>query len=120
LNNYRKEQAIMTATLPPRKALYNLGRVDRIPVGEGRTFYVEDTPVAIFRTRDGKLFATQAFCSHKQGPLSDGIVGSDKVICPLHAYKFHLDTGAAIGHDCPALQTYSVLLNEQHEILLTL
>ena len=110
----------MAMRLPPLKALYNLGHVDRIPVGEGRTFHVDGTQVAVYRTRDGKLFATQAFCSHKQGPLSDGIVGSDKVICPLHSYKFDLVTGDPIGHDCPALQTYSVLLNDQDDILLVL
>ena len=109
-----------TRRLSPQRSLYNLGSVHRIPVGEGRTFHIEDIPVAVFRARNGKVFATQAFCSHKQGPLSDGIVGADKVICPLHAYKFDLTTGDALGHGCPALQTYSVSLDAQGDILLVL
>ena len=49
--------------------------------------------VAVFRQRDGKIFATQDRCPHRRGPLSEGIVGGNKVICPLHAHQFDLETG---------------------------
>jgi len=74
-----------------RKA--NLGRVDRIPLGQGLTFLVGDVEVAVFRQRDGQLFATQSRCPHRQGPLADGVVGAGAVVCPLHAKKFDLKTG---------------------------
>lgn len=72
----------------------NLGSVEKIAVGHSRCYVVAGEEIAVFRRRDGRLFATQNRCPHKQGPLSEGLSGGGKVICPLHAHKFELATGA--------------------------
>jgi nitrite reductase (NADH) small subunit len=72
----------------------NLGSVEKIAPGQGRCFTVNGQEIVVFRQRDGKLFATQNRCPHKQGPLSEGVMGGGKVICPLHSHKFDLTTGA--------------------------
>jgi nitrite reductase (NADH) small subunit len=79
----------MSATL----SQINLGSIEKIPLGQGRCFQFAGEEVAVFRQRDGKLFATQNRCPHRQGPLSEGVMGAGKVICPLHAHKFDLATG---------------------------
>ena len=87
-----------------------LGPVRLIPQGEGRNFDVGGERVAVFHTRSGEVFATQATCPHKGGPLADGLVGGGTVICPLHAWKFDLGTGEGAGAT-PAgcrLKTYPV------------
>lgn len=99
-------------------AWHNLGAAWSIPPGEGRVFEVGATRVAVFRTRAGELFASQAECPHKRGPLADGIVGGSTVVCPLHAFKFDLATGVALGHACASLTTYPVRLDANGEILL--
>jgi nitrite reductase (NADH) small subunit len=99
---------------------YNLGPVQRIPAGEGRVFRVRDTDIAIFRTRDGRVFATQATCPHRAGPLADGLVGAGKVVCPLHNYTFELATGQPVENSCAQLLTYPVALNGAGEIVLDL
>jgi nitrite reductase (NADH) small subunit len=99
---------------------FDLGPVTAIPLGEGRTFQVGSLTIAVFRLRTGELFATQAACPHRGGPLADGIVGAGKVICPLHAYKFELATGRPVGSDCPALETYPVRLNYQGDLVIAL
>lgn len=101
----------MTAATATHAAVHNLGSIGRIPPGEGRTFLVGGVEVSVFRGRDGGIFATQAKCPHRDGPLADGIVGGGVVICPLHAYKFRLSTGAAIGHNCGDLATYRAWLD---------
>jgi nitrite reductase (NADH) small subunit len=83
----------MSIMMSRDKVVYNLGPIQRIPQGEGRSFRIEDTMIAIFRTRNNEIFATQATCSHKGGPLADGILGDGKIVCPLHTYKFQLATG---------------------------
>lgn len=98
----------------------NLGPIGRIPLGEGREYQVAGELIAIFRERQGRLYAVQAQCPHRAGPLADGIIGDGKVICPLHALKFDLATGRPVGHECASLKTYSVELNDRDEILLTL
>jgi nitrite reductase (NADH) small subunit len=102
-----------------RTFCYNLGPLDNIPQGEGRTYQVSEYTVAVFHTRQGNVYATQATCTHKNGPLADGLVGSGKVICPLHAYKFDLATGEAIGHTCQSLKTYPVSITVSGDILLS-
>ena len=97
---------------------HSFGSVEQIPLGEGRVFEVGGRSIAVFRTRQGEIFATQAACPHKAGPLADGIIGGGLVVCPLHAYKFDLATGSPVGNDCKALRIYEVSLGEGGDILL--
>ncbi len=90
----------MDATVTPAAVPHRLGPVDRVPPGEGREFVIGDRRVAVFRMRDGRVLATDARCPHRGGPLADGIVGMDGVVCPLHARRFSLVTGAADGGEC--------------------
>jgi nitrite reductase (NADH) small subunit len=82
------------------------GPVSQIAPGQGFTFVAFGEEIAVFRQRDGTLFATQNRCPHKNGPLSEGIVGDGKVICPLHAWKFDLATGEGPEKSC--LKVYPV------------
>ncbi len=98
----------------------NLGPAERIPPGEGRVFAVAGRRVAVFRTRGGGLFATQAECPHRQGPLADGLLGGGLVVCPLHGLKFELSTGAPVGNDCPPLATWPVVLDDNGDLIVAL
>jgi nitrite reductase (NADH) small subunit len=110
----------MNTTMLHNMTICNLGSINRIPHGEGRVFQIGNIAVAVFRSRNGEIFATQSTCPHKNGPLADGLIGAGTVICPLHAYAFNLATGQPIGHTCPALKTYPVSLSETGDILLKL
>ncbi|WP_020474409.1 Rieske (2Fe-2S) protein [Zavarzinella formosa] len=67
--------------------------LDALPVGLGRAFEIAGHEVAIFRNREGKVFASVNQCPHKQGPLADGMLAGDQIVCPFHAFRFHSDTG---------------------------
>ncbi|HYE73338.1 MAG TPA: Rieske 2Fe-2S domain-containing protein [Blastocatellia bacterium] len=99
--------------------LINLGSIERIPLGEGRDFVIDNKEIAIFRTRNGRIFAVDAKCPHRNGPLADGILGGSTIVCPYHSYKFELTTGQPVGHDCSALKTYPVEVSATGDILLT-
>ena len=71
-----------------------LAPVGAIPEGEGRTFVVGGERVAVFRMRGGQVFAVQGECPHRGGPLADGLTGGSTVVCPLHAWKVNLASGA--------------------------
>jgi nitrite reductase (NADH) small subunit len=94
-----------------------IGPLNLIPVGEGRRFDVRGHRVAVFHTRAGQVFATQAECPHQGGPLADGLVGGSTLICPLHERAFDLSTGAGIGQSC-VLLTYPVRITEDGAIRL--
>lgn len=86
--------------------LVRVGALDAIPPGQGRVFRVGEEELAVYRQRDGRLFATRNRCPHKNGPLAEGIVGGGQVICPLHSKKFDLTTGE--GPDKLCLKVYPV------------
>jgi nitrite reductase (NADH) small subunit len=86
---------------------YTVGRVDDVPPGEGRTFVVAGTQVAVFRLRDGSLHATQAACPHAGGPLADGLTDVDVLVCPLHQYAYRWSDGASPNGGSP-IRTYPV------------
>jgi nitrite reductase (NADH) small subunit len=91
----------------PTLTEHMLGPVDEIPVGEGRAFGVGGDQVAVFRLRDGRVRALSAVCPHRGGPLADGQIDNEVVICPLHLNAFELDSGCSrTGAD--AIHSYPV------------
>lgn len=97
----------------------SLGPIRQIPVGEGREFKVAGRQVAIFHGRSGVVYATQALCPHRQGPLVDGLLGGDVLVCPLHSWRFNLSTGEPMAGEC-GLTTYPVRLDVDGNIMLQL
>ena len=90
----------------------SLGSIEQIPIGQGRSFIIEDEVVAVFRTRDGRCLAVANRCPHRGGPLSEGIVGEGKVVCPLHGHKFDLATGQ--GSEAPeCVRTFPVRIEDE-------
>lgn len=86
----------------------NLGPVDQIPVGEGRTFVVAGRQIAVFRCRDGSLRALDAVCPHRGGPLADGLVDAEVVICPLHGFTYDLASGCEVANGGAPVTAYPV------------
>jgi nitrite reductase (NADH) small subunit len=68
-----------------------------VPLREGRCIEIAGRAVAIFHTSTGFL-AVENRCPHGGGPLADGIVSGPTVVCPLHAWKFDLCSGASTNH----------------------
>ena len=95
-----------------------LGRLADIPPGEGRTFDLDGLRLAVFHTRTGGVFATQADCPHRQGPLADGMLAGTTVTCPLHERVFDLTTGEPLAGEC-GLRIYPVRMTDGGVLLLT-
>ena len=96
-----------------------LASIQAIPEGEGRTFQVGGAAVAVFRDRRGSVFATQASCPHRGGPLADGLIGGGTLICPLHSLKFDLQTGLSQNGEC-SLKVYPARLSATGQIVVDL
>ena len=109
---------ILEETETPAATEYALGSIAQIPAGEGREFPISDTLIAVFHARSGAVYATQALCPHRNGPLSDGLLGGSTLICPFHAWKFDLTTGKPLLGDC-AITVYPVRLSNDGQIWVT-
>jgi nitrite reductase (NADH) small subunit len=84
----------------------DLGPVDQIPLGEGRTFAVDGVQIAVFRLHDGSLRAIDAVCPHRGGPLADGLADDTVVVCPLHNHTFDLCSGAEVSGAAMSVRSY--------------
>ena len=94
-----------------------IGRLWQIPMGEGRNFDVDGTRIAVFHTQSGEVFATQADCPHRGGPLADGLIGGRTLVCPLHDHAFDLSDGSSLTNAC-VIKTYAVRVAEDGRLLL--
>ena len=65
---------------------------ESIPLREGRAVTIGDRELAIFNLGD-RFLAVDGRCPHRGGPLCDGIVAGETVVCPLHAWKINLRRG---------------------------
>jgi nitrite reductase (NADH) small subunit len=98
----------------------DIGSINQIPLGEGRNFVVDQQEVAVFRTHAGDIYATQASCPHRGGPLADGLLGGPAIVCPLHDRTFDLRSGEEVGNPCVSLKTYPVTLVDDDKILISI
>jgi nitrite reductase/ring-hydroxylating ferredoxin subunit/uncharacterized membrane protein len=86
-----------TAVLPESKL------PDNTPT---RAMY-QGVPILLVR-RGERLFAMAETCSHFSGPLSEGKLDGDSIVCPYHASRFSLEDGRVLNgpavHPQPCLE----------------
>ena len=92
--------------------------VEDIPRLGGRTVRLDQIEIAVFRLGDGRIRAVDNRCPHKQGPLAEGMVSGDHVICPLHARKINLETGEVLKPDSGCVKTWPVRIEDGQVFLL--
>ena len=88
-----------------------VGTIKDIPKLGARVVKAKAGNIAVFRTADDRIFALRDECPHKKGPLSQGIVHGDRVACPLHDWKIHLDSGTAVAPDEGCAATFPIRLD---------
>ena len=74
--------------------LVRVASVGEVPVGRGKTVEVDGLPLAIFNAGGGHYQAMSGSCPHEGGPLADGVLLGDSVVCPWHGFDFDARTGA--------------------------
>jgi len=85
---------------------------ENIPVREGRSVQIGEDEIAIFNLGD-RYLAIDNNCPHRGGPLCDGIVSGETVVCPLHGWKISLETGEVLKPDvCVRVGTYPVSVED--------
>ena len=78
--------------------------LENIPLREGRAVTFDGVELAIFNLGE-RVLAVESRCPHKGGPLADGIVSGKTIVCPLHGWRFDLETGMGVRTSAPACVT---------------
>src|ERR1700733_13432613 len=95
----------------------DIGTLDDIPRQGARTVATAQGDIAVFRTLADEVFALEDRCPHKGGPLSQGIVHSNAVTCPLHNWVIDLASGEAAAPDRGCVRRIPVKLAEGRLLL---
>lgn len=81
---------------------------DDIEPSKGKLVEVKGKKIALFNVEE-KYFAIDDTCTHRGGPLSEGILVDDEVTCPLHGAKFKISSGQVCNPPAPkGVNAYSV------------
>ena len=67
-----------------------------VPLGEMHIVELDGDPVVLANV-GGQIFAFAGECTHRGGPLGDGTLEGDVVICPWHGGQFNVRTGQVVG-----------------------
>jgi nitrite reductase/ring-hydroxylating ferredoxin subunit len=72
------------------------GRLEAFPIGRPVLVVLEGRRLALVRRADADIHVLDDSCPHAGGPLSEGAVMGETLICPYHTWFFDLRTGACI------------------------
>jgi nitrite reductase (NADH) small subunit len=68
---------------------------------------------------EGKLSALDNWCPHRRGPLGQGWVEGNAVVCPWHSWLFNVETGIAEPPEKAKVDVFPVKV-EGNEVLIEL
>ena len=84
---------------------------DEIPVGSGRLVILDGKEIALFNV-EGTLRAMEDHCLHAGGPLHQGELRGNIVVCPWHQWQFDLRDGSCNLNPMTRLETYAVRVRD--------
>ena len=84
-----------------------------IAPGESKAVEAGGKTIALFNI-DGIFYAIDNTCTHRGGPLSEGMIVGTEVTCPWHGAVFDITTGSVVGPPAPRdIARYTVRVNSQ-------
>jgi len=93
-------------------AFVRVASVDDVETGHGMLVDVDGVTIALFNAGGGRFHATSPLCPHEDGPLAEGWLEGDAVVCPWHGFDFELATGRCRVDDSFTIAVYNVRIVE--------
>jgi nitrite reductase (NADH) small subunit len=85
------------------------GRASELPVGSVRSVVLDGKRIALYHTARG-FFASDNVCPHRGGPLAEGDLIGNEIVCPWHLWSFDVESGANPGNPESVMRTHEVRL----------
>jgi nitrite reductase (NADH) small subunit/3-phenylpropionate/trans-cinnamate dioxygenase ferredoxin subunit len=74
-------------------SLISVAKASDLKPGEGKVVKAGGKELALFNVA-GQFHAIDNACPHRGGPLGEGSLEGEHIVCPWHGWKFHAKTGA--------------------------
>ena len=71
-----------------------------ISPGQSKLVEVSGKKIALFNV-EGSFYAIDDTCTHRGGPLSEGVLEGKQVTCPWHGARYDVTTGAVLSPPAP-------------------
>jgi nitrite reductase (NADH) small subunit len=92
--------------------------VGDVPAGQGLVVQASGHSLALFNV-DGRFYAVDNTCLHRGGPLGEGDLEGRVVICPWHAWRWDVTTGANVNNPAVKVACFAVSV-ERGEVFVEL
>ena len=88
------------------------------PPGHAKEFSIADRVICVANV-NGTISAMDNVCLHRGGPLGQGMIEGEKIVCPWHGWQWDLQTGAAVHNANAKLAVYPIKV-ENGDVMLGL
>ena len=88
-----------------------IGQAADIPVGEARVVEADGKTLALFHV-DGAFYALDNDCPHRGGPLGEGDLDGTVIVCPWHAWRWDVKTGANVNNPAVKMLCFPVSVDD--------
>ena len=85
-----------TAAQEPPEGFVSVLPEAELPEDRPTRVLAGNVPVLLVR-RHGRILAISETCAHAGGPLSEGKLEGDTIVCPWHASRYSLETGEIVN-----------------------
>lgn len=92
-------------------ALMKVSRVSELPPGAVNQIETGGTTYAVCNV-DGTVHCLGGICPHAGGPLGEGTLNGNNLVCPWHEYEFDCRTGVNDVDEDMQVQTYAVVVQD--------
>ena len=69
--------------------------LDEVPAGRPKLVELDGTRIVLTRVGDA-VYACGAVCSHRGGPLGEGKLQGNRLVCPWHGWMYDVRTGQCL------------------------
>jgi nitrite reductase (NADH) small subunit len=90
-------------------ARVRVGSTKDVPPGEGRVVEAGGRSLALFNV-SGAFYVIDNSCSHRGGPLGEGDLDGTVVVCPWHAWRWDVTSGANMNNPAVKMACFPVSL----------
>jgi nitrite reductase/ring-hydroxylating ferredoxin subunit len=81
--------------------------VNELKPGEGKMVAANGLEIALFNV-NGTFHAIENTCSHRGGPLGEGMLDGDIVTCPWHGWRYDVKTGISVVMPSISVRSFEV------------